>query len=76
MGLQLDGAHTGPRLAVRTAEDFHTWVDSETGKELPVDMVEASQGSAKWIRQRGYCPRFEFVGTSYHPDMIDGDTGE
>lgn len=31
VGLELDTAHRGPRLAVRTVEDFLAWVDPRTG---------------------------------------------
>lgn len=32
IGLQLDDAKTGPRLAVRTVEDFFSWVVPTTGE--------------------------------------------
>jgi hypothetical protein len=34
IGLQLDQAKTGPRLAVRTAEDFHAIVNRSTGEAV------------------------------------------
>lgn len=35
VGLQLDGAKTGPRLAVRDMDDFTVIVDPSTGHALP-----------------------------------------
>lgn len=45
IGLQLDGAHLGPRCAVRTLEDFNGWLDRATkrftylGPELTEEML-------------------------------------
>lgn len=33
-GLQLDGAHLGPRLAVRSLEDFTGWVDWDSARRF------------------------------------------
>ena len=52
IGLELDEAKTGPRLAVRTYEDFYAWVNPETGEEA----VPNTPGAQ---------PRFEYVGPSY-----------
>lgn len=34
VGLQLDGAKTGPRMGVRDVEDFFAIVDSKTGEVM------------------------------------------
>jgi hypothetical protein len=34
IGLELNRAHTGPRLAVRTYEDFYSWVDPKNGEQV------------------------------------------
>lgn len=49
IGLELDNAKTGPRMAVRTYEDFYALVDPNTGKA-----ANAVTESAK--------PRFEYIG--------------
>lgn len=51
IGLELDGAKQGARLAVRTAEDFHAIVDPRSGeaKDFPYPSPE-------------YPLRFRYVG--------------
>ena len=49
IGLELDKAKPGPRLGVRTYEDFYSWVDPKTGKV--VDEKES-----------GATPRFRYIG--------------
>ncbi|HSX18429.1 MAG TPA: DUF1653 domain-containing protein [Candidatus Saccharimonadales bacterium] len=49
IGLELDQAKAGPRLAVRTYEDFYAWVDPATGEEL-------NRNNSKAI------PRFKYIG--------------
>jgi hypothetical protein len=65
VGLQLDGAHTGARLAVRTVEDFHALVCRNphcdrygTGGERP-DSGYCS------LCTRPHSARFEYVGPSW-----------
>lgn len=61
VGLELTDAHTGPRLAVRTAEDFHAHVC--TRKE------HTHYGKAVTdVMERAVCaavPRFAYVGPSW-----------
>lgn len=52
VGLELDGAKQGPRLAVRTADDFLADVDPATG-ESPVEWSD------------DLVPRFEYVGPAW-----------
>jgi hypothetical protein len=70
-GLQLDDAHTGPRMAVRTVEDFLAHVDPTDGSVVPQSVVEASQGSTRYIEGHGYIPRFIYRGPSYSVGMAD-----
>jgi hypothetical protein len=49
IGLELDQAKPGPRLAVRTYTDFYSWIDPNIG--------EATSPEAK-----GAQPRFEYIG--------------
>jgi hypothetical protein len=56
MALELTDAHTGPRLAVRTAEDFWAWVNTK-GEICPEP--DHSMGEH-------YCrPRFAYVGPTW-----------
>lgn len=60
IGLQLDEAHTGPRLAVRTADDFHAWVHQDGTRchhNTPGIWCEASGAT---VRQR-----FEYLGATW-----------
>lgn len=60
VGLMLDDAHTGPRLAVRTVEDFAGWVHEDgttCTHRTPGVWCEASKGV---LRQR-----FRYLGPSY-----------
>jgi hypothetical protein len=49
IGLELDGAKKGPRLSVRTYEDFYSYVDPTTR-----DTVDRKDPNA--------LPRFEYIG--------------
>jgi len=52
IGLYLDDAKKGPRLAVRTYEDFYAWVDPKTGNPI-------SKNDPKAV------PRFKYVSQTY-----------
>ncbi|HUD06395.1 MAG TPA: DUF1653 domain-containing protein [Candidatus Saccharimonadales bacterium] len=51
IGLELDLAKEGPRLATRTYEDFYAWVDPSNG-----EAISKNEPGAK--------KRFEFIGNS------------
>lgn len=70
-GLQLDDAHAGPRLAVRTADDFFAYVDPRDGSPMPQSVVEECHGSIHQVEVRGYRPRFTWRGSSYNPGMME-----
>lgn len=69
MGLQLDGAHTGPRLAVRTADDFHAWVHPEDGAACPTHVGDTNTFCSCNPATMAV-KRFAYVGP-----MWDGDGG-
>lgn len=56
IGLQLDGAHSGARLAVRDVADFFAIVNSATG-----DAVDCLYPSSAFPR------RFTYVGPTWQP---------
>ncbi len=58
IGLQLDGAHTGPRLAVRDVDDFFAIVDSADGSVI----VNARTPSLAYPR------RFTYVSSTWSHD--------
>jgi hypothetical protein len=62
IGLQLDDAHTGPRLAVRTYDDFFALVTSE-GDRCP----HALDRSSTWCStcDRRLHPRFTYIGPTW-----------
>jgi hypothetical protein len=68
VGLQLDAAKPGPRLAVRTADDFHAVVH-QTG-----DRCETPDACLANVGMKGYrsthIPRFRYLGPSYQPPAI------
>lgn len=49
IGLELNQAKAGPRLAVRTYKDFYAWVDYKSGKPI-------NSKSKKAV------PRFKYIG--------------
>lgn len=67
IGLELDEAHLGPRLAVRTLSDFLGWVhpDGRT-KEGPITTVMGGDD----LREEGWKPRFEYLGPELTGDML------
>lgn len=71
-GLQLDGAKTGPRLAVRTVDDFLAYVDPSDGSRVPQSVVEACQGSLRQVEARGYMPRFQYQGSQFDGILDEG----
>lgn len=76
IGLQLDEAHAGARLAVRTLDDFFAWVHGAESSQAFGSRCEdwavvsdtgpwchcAKQGS-----ERGIVRRFTYFGLRYHP---------
>ncbi len=56
IGLELDGAHLGPRLAVRTLEDFRSVVED---KELPETVLADGRRGNYEIRFRYLGPQLE-----------------
>lgn len=72
VGLQLDGAHTGARLAVRTAEDFLAPV---CVRELCDNYGKAlTDGFPRFCLNDGHgWPRFSYVGPTYEPQRGDKD---
>lgn len=75
IGLQLDQAKTGPRLAVRTATDFHAHVHadrstcyadpntSEAAHECSLIDDGTVTNLAQWIDT--HTPRFRYLGPSW-----------
>lgn len=61
VGLQLDGAHTGTRLAVRDVADFHAIVNSKTGQA--VDRLYSTDTFPR---------RFTYVGPSWEGWASEG----
>lgn len=73
IGLELDGAHLGPRLAVRTLEDFTSWIDpSDPENDCPAP--ESGQEQRKLWRE-GWRPRFRRLGEELDETMLK-DTPE
>jgi hypothetical protein len=67
IGLEIDGASLGPRLAVRTMHNFLEWVhlpDEEAIAE-PAFSQEKEQA-----RSEGWVPRFEYLGIELTGDML------
>lgn len=64
IGLQLDDAHTGPRFAIRTVEDFFAWVhaDGDVCKKPVGEMVHFCFCKDKASEPR---PRFQYIGPSF-----------
>lgn len=66
-GLQLGGAHLGPRLAIRTAKDFTAWVALGGKAHTP----EPEFGQDRVLaRREGWRPRFEYLGPELTRDML------
>lgn len=55
IGLYLDGAKTGPRLAIRTYSDFYAWVNPANGEAINPKDPKA-------------VPRFKHVGQTWEND--------
>lgn len=58
IGLQLDAAHLGPRMAVRTLKDFLAYVDPKTGGQAP-----------DWTTPM--YPRFDYMGLYLEEWMVE-----
>lgn len=67
IGLQLDAAHLGPRLAVRTLEDFTAWT-AVSGKASVA--APANDWEAEMARREGWRPRFDYLGPVLTVDML------
>lgn len=75
IGLQLDGAKTGPRLAVRTAEDFHAHLHADgttcyADPNTPAAATECAliaDGKVTNLREwiDNHTARFEYFGPSW-----------
>jgi hypothetical protein len=61
--LQLDGAHLGPRMAVRTLEDFEAWVhrSDENGCGRPQGSI-CTDSPHEWNNPRTVQRRFAYLG--------------
>jgi hypothetical protein len=59
MGLELTDANKGPRLAVRTAEDFFALVCSACGADWECKKNHQDEGSDP-------VPRFEYMGPAWY----------
>lgn len=57
MGLELTDAHKGPRIAVRTADDFHALVHSGDGSVCDGHDGDSCKG--------GVAKRFSYVGPTW-----------
>jgi hypothetical protein len=70
LGLELTDAHTGPRLAVRTAEDFLAWLHPDDWSVCP-EQVTISSGDGMACDCPHYATfeslvrRFTYVGPSW-----------
>jgi hypothetical protein len=64
VGLELNDAHSGPRLAVRTVEDFLAWVTPEGTM-----VADQYQPESMQIKQ-GHMRRFTYIGPSWDPDQM------
>jgi hypothetical protein len=64
MPLQLDGAHLGPRMAVRTLEDFQAILHTDDGSTCP-------EGHCTKFAGGNFVNRFTYVGPIFIPeDML------
>jgi hypothetical protein len=71
-GLTVQGAQRGPRLAVRTVDDFLAYVDPSDGSPVPEAVVEACQGSVRQVEAQGYVPRFQYQGSQFDGFLDEG----
>jgi len=56
IALQLDAAKAGPRLAIRTYEDFYTYINPKNGEKA----AKSSPGAK---------PRFKYIGSNWDPSL-------
>lgn len=73
MPLELDEAHLGLRMAVRTYEDFMAWVPkldlrNEAGERVSTPEPRPSEQDK--ARSEGWIPRFEYHGMELTGDML------
>jgi len=64
VGLELNDAHSGPRLAVRSVEDFLAWVTPEGSIVANQDLPGSEHA------KHGHVRRFTYVGPSWEPDQF------
>ena len=64
VGLELNDARSGPRLAVRSVSDFLAWVTPEGSTVAHQDLPEAEHA------KHGHVRRFTYVGPSWEPDQF------
>lgn len=57
----------GIRMRLRPVEEWDQLVTAD-GRLPTAEEERESQGSVKWFRDRGFTPRFEFVGNVAHGD--------
>ncbi len=62
IGLQLDGAHDGPRHAIRSFEDWNTWVHQDGSICETMKNETCPDGKPK-------APRFRYLGPTYTSTM-------
>lgn len=90
MPLQLEGAHLGPRMAVRTIEDFTAYVHvSQAGDNWPAcpgirDCTVVRQGARSELIggreidmahfDQTHKPRFDYLGPELTSEMLPGVT--
>lgn len=78
IGLELNDAHTGPRLAVRTAEDFFAMLHSDGSVCDRFGSFVAGYPDGRrvyhcnhvGVRDGGIVPRFEYEGVTYEPSLL------
>lgn len=85
MPLQLEGAHLGPRMAVRTIEDFTAYVHvSQAGDNWPTcpgagecPLVKREPGTERvdlYHYGQTHQPRFDYLGPELTSEMLPGVT--
>ena len=69
--LQLDGAHEGPRPAIRTYDDFYGYVQPEFKLEMGLREWK-TQAPIKQAacEEMGYIPRFLYLGPVFEKSML------
>lgn len=60
----------GVRMRTRPLERWSEYVDSD-GAPVPLEVERKSMGSLRYITDRGFRPRFRFIGTRLDQDDVD-----